>query len=82
MKSFIYEEGGAFVFKMPADGVVFWDTERYALSLYPEYSSLAGLYEHKEEAEVGAKYFWKGEVVVLYIHHRADINDFYIDFVN
>ncbi len=68
-------DGGAFVFQMPADGVVFWNTKNITQNLYNNQTG------YDREDGIGARLFGKGDWVVLYFS-RAFLDDFYIEFLN
>lgn len=67
--------GGAFVFRMPSDGVVFWNTKNISQNFYNNQTG------SDNEDGIGARLFRKGTWVVLYFY-GASLDDFYIEFLN
>ena len=75
LKNFI-TRGGAFIFYMPADGMVFWNTR----DLTPYIKNNQAGYGWKENNFV-ARLYAKGDLVILHFD-SAVLEDFYVEFLN
>lgn len=73
LRNFIWH-GGAYVFYMPADGVVFWNRRTSSILFEGDETD-------SDTDKIDAHLYREGDLVVVYFE-RASLDDFYIEFLN